>query len=146
MRPVFRRAEQIIFFLTFFIITACASRQTMTVNLSGVILYEEYDTGEVRIMVFEDETYSPQPFGRMKLQTPGEMKAQTVISRPGTFEISAEIGYVGNSVPDILLLAYLYDGDFGAENSIAGAFGVLTAEDHTGIEVSLITDYFPVLM
>ena len=136
----------VLFFLIVFIAVGCAARETTTIQLEGAVSYEGYGAGQVLIAVYEDVTYYPQPLGQRLAMTPGEKKAEIVLDTPGSFQIVVEIGSIGSSVPNVLVLAYLYRGDFSLENNIAGAFLSLPAEDHEGIEMNLVEGLFPVLL
>ena len=146
VRVMLRSTGRVLFLLTAFVIVGCSSRENVTIHLEGVVSYEGYRSGQVLIAVYEDVSYYPQPLGQWMAKTPGEKRAEMVINAPGSFHISAEIRNVGGTVPGVLILVYLYDGDLTQENNIAGAIVSLTAEDHADIHVSLSEGFYPVLL
>lgn len=110
----------------------------LTVQLSGQIAYEDYESGPIRIYVCEDD--SSRCGG--SAWTPGDCVAETELDGPGEFSIAGQIRWMGDDPPLVYLDAYNdadSDGKY-CEQGDAGRYEYLEAGDYDDLVLELDTE------
>jgi hypothetical protein len=137
-----------LFLLPFLLFIACdeaddCDGKRLKITLAGEIAYEDYESGPIRIYVYEEQSNRCGENGKLSSQTPGEMIGEQELEAPGPFEMEVIVEWVGAEKPGLHILVY---NDSDEEDQCkAGGMETVSAMVQDDIEIELVTDDCPAL-
>ena len=111
-------------------------------TISGVVVYEEFNGGEVLLTLAEGISSRCSGPTAVQMQTPGVQIAETTLAELGAFSISGTVCWA-DSAPDLELLGYLRPTGQPNGPSEAGGYVSLRPESQSDVTVTLTKGYYP---